>query len=625
MSTLPTQADELAWSQAMMYWLENQVAIAFHSSIPLYSDPDPAKSKGAIVESLRLDALNRFLNARGFNLVPFDASDTTDNPTEANVTPGTQPANNINNLPGKYFFPALADQGTIVVAFFQLSRVDLPHPMQDLVAMYGPIGIHDFEASLMRLVVNLINNNLDKLRREGRIPIVAAMPNWLSGATPCGYHNGCWVPIKGKPPAPGSWHITLPDLTAAVSPLRDMEGDGVTVFVLDTMPKVGPEEASNAILQAVARAGDNELLREIATQMNRSEAPYVKFDYQVLPDHLAEDAPDTLKTGRDVYGRLVGFCMPDHGLFVTGIVRDLAPAANIECIRVLNDFGVGDTQTLIAALSGIQDRRAKGGDLYNKPVVVNLSLVVTPPDEKLPQLWFGNNFIKASEFTQMAGDMQKLRSPLHLVIQSLVGSGMVIVAAAGNDSHPLEAPRRVGPAYPAAFPEVISVGAVVEEGSAAEYSNYPVLPPNHNGIATYGGALPQPVPAKPDPNKQTKASAPDSLRGLYSSPDFPSLSMDDPPVQGDIVPDNQAWTHWSGTSFAAPIISAVAARILESVHQKSAVPSHLRAAEVQWAITTAEGQQVMLTGTAPLDLQPEFGVGTLRAVQEVQQRKEMVV
>src|SRR5260370_30059936 len=118
--------------------------------------------------------------------------------------------------------------------------------------------------------------------------------------------------------------------------------------------------------------------------MNRSEAPYVKFDFQVLPDHLAEDAPDTLKTGRDVYGRLVGFCMPDHGLFVTGIVRDLAPAANIECIRVLNDFGVGDTQTLIAALSGIQDRRAKGGDLYNKPVMVKLSLVVTPPDEKLP-------------------------------------------------------------------------------------------------------------------------------------------------------------------------------------------------------------------------------------------------
>ena len=46
------------------------------------------------------------------------------------------------------------------------------------------------------------------------------------------------------------------------------------------------------------------------------------------------------------------------------------------------------------------------------------------------------------------------------------------------------------------------------------------------------------------------------------------------------------------------------------------MPTHLRAARVQWAITTAEGQETMLTGNDPLPLQPTFGVSMPRDVQE---------
>ena len=75
-----------------------------------------------------------------------------------------------------------------------------------------------------------------------------------------------------------------------------------------------------------------------------------------------------------------------------------------------------------------------------------------------------------------------------------------------------------------------------------------------------------------------------------------------------------AWAYWSGTSFSTPIISAVAARLLE-LHADS-LSTHLRAGQIQWAITTARGQQKMLTGDRPLPVQPLFSVGILKAVQE---------
>lgn len=180
-------------------------------------------------------------------------------------------------------------------------------------------------------------------------------------------------------------------------------------------------------------------------------------------------------------------------------------------------------------------------------------------------------------------------------------------------------PGRMQARYPAAFSEVISVGAVDKSGNAAPYSDYPALPPYHNGIATYGGGLPTPEPSSPDPGVVTRIDDTkpiDAPRGVYSSPSYPGLSADDKEYKAR---NNSAWAYWSGTSFATPIISAVAARLLE-LHASS-LPSHLWATQVQWAITTAKGQQTMLTDNGPLSLQPEFGVSMLRVVQECR-RKE---
>jgi hypothetical protein len=51
------------------------------------------------------------------------------------------------------------------------------------------------------------------------------------------------------------------------------------------------------------------------------------------------------------------------------------------------------------------------------------------------------------------------------------------------------------------------------------------------------------------------------------------------------------------------------------------MPAHLWAAQVQWAITTAEGQKTMLTNEASLPIQPVFGVSVLKAEQKCKDYK----
>jgi len=618
-----------------MYWHENQAVITLHSDISLPSDPQPSDID-RVIESLHLDALNQFLIERGFKLRSFterdvlrpkqEKEDGTENEEngkdkdDEDRSEDDDDNDNLNSPIGKYLFLS-PSQGTDVISFFHIERVEIFHPIQDVES------IATFDESNTRQLVKLLNRNLDKLREDGNVPIVAAMPNWVGGATGDVTHGCPTVPPIPVPAgescgsSPGRWPIELPQLSTE---MQNLKGKDVTAFVLDTMPTLDPD----VITQAANAAGSNNLLlQDIADQKNRSVSPFIKFIYTDLPDTLAEDAPDQLVTGRDICGRVVGFAMPDHGLFVTGIVRSLVPLANIECIRVLNDFGVGNTTTLIGALQEIQKRLMPGQDLYNKSVVINLSLVITPHHEELAKVWFGDDHCcDAAEFTEMMREVERLRLGLHTVIQSLTSLGAVIAASAGNDSgHRMCVPPRMydlpdimETRYPAAFPEVISVGAVDSNGAAALYSNYPAVAPRHNGVSTYGGGVPTPVFPNCPPGSsecQTTATDIDAPYGVYTASEYPALSIDDHPLTYP-APNPNAWAFWSGTSFATPIISAVAARVLEKI--SPGLPSNLRVAQTQWAITNATGQQQVLGVSLPV--QPEFSaggvsVGMLQAVQ----------
>jgi len=117
---------------------------------------------------------------------------------------------------------------------------------------------------------------------------------------------------------------------------------------------------------------------------------------------------------------------------------------------------------------------------------------------------------------------------------------------------------------------MIPVGAVNSSGEAASYSNYP----GPLGIGTYGGEIPSASKAAPDPVTGTQAQSPiDAPCGIYTSALYPALSVNDPlptlsppPVSYPEYAPSPAvtWAYWSGTSFATPVISALAARVMET-------------------------------------------------------------
>ena len=559
-----------------------------------------------------------------------EGQDSSSPDTSGGLPRRSRPSNNLDSTTGKYLFPLSHNEGTLVVGFFNVKSARTLHQTQDIptlrVVRRGGQDRCGEQNSNTRKAIDLINSNLEILQREAKVPVMAASPNWLGGAN-C-YTHGC----PAYPPFPvpendtcynadGFWPIQIPALLSETSPLRDMTGKDVTMFVLDSMPDLKHDPA--VIQNAANRAGQsNKLLRKIADQQDRALSPFIKFHYRDLPDQLKEDAADQIVTGRDINGRIYGFRMSDHGLFVAGIIRDLAPDADIEYVRVLNDFGVGSTADLIKALEDIQGRMApstassEAGDLYQKPVVVNLSLVVTPSDENLLQVWYGmdpphmasSHALMKELPEEMRADMELLRAPIGKAIECLAASGAVIVASAGNDSHRPDMPGRVNPRYPAAFEQVIAVGAVDSNGHAAIYSNYPQLSPHTNGIATYGGSIPTLTEIHTD-------TGIDAMRGVYSETLYPAPVAENPPLPDYDPHDPTGWAYWSGTSFATPIISAVAARVLQS--QQGVWMAHEYVPGVHRAITTPEGQKQYVTGNAALPLQQDFGNGVhmLKAYQ----------
>ena len=140
-----------------------------------------------------------------------------------------------------------------------------------------------------------------------------------------------------------------------------------------------------------------------------------------------------------------------------------------------------------------------------------------------------------------------------------------------------------------AMTAMISVGAVNRNRQAARYSNYP----GPYGIATYGGDLPKPDPWLPLAMDHVVARVDtkdiDALCGVYTAAQYPALSKNDP-VSVYPVPNSNAWAYWSGTSFATPIISALAARVLQG--QDSKDPKSI---DVRRVILDAASRYVMWT------------------------------
>ncbi|HJT57552.1 MAG TPA: S8/S53 family peptidase [Ktedonobacteraceae bacterium] len=531
------------------FWVANEVSFMFAPQLL-----GPIEDMN---QSLNLQDFAAFLNDRGFRVSNWNAP----NPSNQADVPDS---------PAYYEFPDVQvilpnttprATNTVIAGFVQFEDLlaDEHASQQDGQMGQGPTDLS--RTSVARLV-NLVNGHQQKLyngeerlrdgTQLGAIPIVAAAPNWY-----CGASNGVINPLDQvttgcplTPPIPisseatcasssGLWPIQLPELPRL---LKKMSGDGVTVFVLDSLP------SRKDIRRAASAAGEHNLL--LLDLLNN-----VRFTYPTLPEVIDRAGSQQPVTGKDIEGRAVGFRMPDHGLFVAGIIRDIAPGAHVECIRVLNDYCAGTTKILMGQLREILDR-IQVGDLKGRDVVINMSLEI--PD---------NEDVYTSDI-----DLHLARLGLFCALQSLSQRGVILVASAGNEGDMrYMKPKGMHPPalYPSAFAyppgkgveNMIPVGAVNDQQEIASYS----CDPGPRGVLTYGGDVPSDSAIFEDVTThvtEVDRHQIDAAIGVYTQLSYPALSFYDPEATYP-APNAHAWAYWIGTSFATPIISALVARALE--------------------------------------------------------------
>jgi subtilisin family serine protease len=149
-------------------------------------------------------------------------------------------------------------------------------------------------------------------------------------------------------------------------------------------------------------------------------------------------------------------------------------------------------------------------------------------------------------------EKRTLHAPVQRLMEALQTNNCLLVAAAGNDSFMRQTggpqrgahfePRhpRWEPRSPARYDAVIGVAATGRNPlSAAAYSNIGDLTVLGNALATLGGDV------APD-----GVSPLEGVVGVYTAKSFP-----------DGTPNDTGWAQWSGTSFATPIISGIAANL----------------------------------------------------------------
>ena len=385
------------------------------------------------------------------------------------------------------------------------------------------------------LALSYIQSNLEQLAQSG-LHIVSAMPNWLVSAAPFLYSSG--GPAMPPVPAPEldvpastgglpGWRVSFAD---AGLPLHPNGAEDVVVAVLDTAHH--PERIRAAVTRPELRR--NWLLQQFVADLRNENGSFeIEYDrYPIIGD---------VCTGQDFYGEPRYYFMPDHGVFVAGLVRDLAPRARIRLIRILNDFGAGDTYNLFAALTDLEQEVISGSI---RRLVVNLSLCVMPDIRRLPYVWFDNRQWPSTQLSSAVRVLAHIEEGLRLLFESLHAQGVLIVAAAGNESLPFrkqgQKPRP--PRAPARYETTLSVTSVNSRYAAAQFANVACLPPLDAGVATFGG----------DIYGATDANGlPDAVRGLYVSPTFPNGEQ-----------NLSGWADWRGTSFSTAIISALGAHLM---------------------------------------------------------------
>lgn len=416
----------------------------------------------------------------------------------------------------------------------------------------------------------------------GGMTLRSASPNWLTTPSPnvSGGGGPGTIPVPYVPNAPIVLGGGEAGASRSVSPARGLPTT-IPTFDFKQLPAETPlggapestrPEVEVAILDTIPAKCD--LTRALLIWPNHpllkplGDPAVLSCEYQNPYDPLWQ-LPPTGPDGVKVEGH--SYPMSDHGLFVAGIIHGIAPTVKLRLIEVLNELGVGYIDTIAYALRMLRDEWEAQPTGQKKALVINCSLTVVVPLagqhmtntatedelESVEEALFSS--IPVTNYPSASPEEKAIRELLDLLIQSLdwvflstQQMSVVAVAAAGNDGvvSVNEPDGRREARSPAAFATVVGVGALDDTDNSTAYSNRADRQISQ-GFATFGGA-----------------------EALYSGGTDPNYALPGQAVLGVYVGDfyegngkrrsvnSNGWAWWSGTSFAAPIVSGHLARLV---------------------------------------------------------------
>ncbi len=265
----------------------------------------------------------------------------------------------------------------------------------------------------------------------------------------------------------------------------------------------------------------------------------------------------------------------DHGGYVAGLVHRVAPHADLNLVSVLGKQTLGELFFLLEQLWNVLGKgsQRQPGISFLHNIVINLSLEALCSEKEMNSYEIQTELRKMLSIHSNSSDPQvkilkdilenQFYTPcLRIIIQVLYYLGAVIVAAAGNDGN--RHPSPIQSAIPGRYPEVISVMASNSEGKLSHFSNL-------GDVAAPGGGLSealQRIPTLAGKNLEELCESmqnvtPHAMIGLVPCVD----AVYDPPVGTDRKLVDHGYPHglafWWGTSFATPLVSGLAALLLE--------------------------------------------------------------
>ncbi len=256
-----------------------------------------------------------------------------------------------------------------------------------------------------------------------------------------------------------------------------------------------------------------------------------------------------------------GFDIRNHGLFGAGLIHAIAEGANIQLVQVLEKDKRGNLYDLLKAIFTFLEH-----EVATQPqppqAIVNLSLGIRVPPDGI--------------FTNIENQLRAVDN-LFLAAECL---GVVVVAAAGNESAKFRLPQAMQ--FPANDRPVLGVAASTIHGLRSCFSN-------EGDLAAPGGDGDQPQPNRPG---GILAALQNLLNGAASQKQtncVPNLNgCNGPDCEFYLVgpaydpPSATGYIRWVGSSFAAPLVSGLAALVVDCGGGKLS-PAQVRNAILQGA------------------------------------------